>query len=97
MTNPTVAKLAAPAVPEGVTQAQFGRNILGWGVGPQGAADRIGALTVDSVSKMQSQGLTREMASQWRDFYRNEFSRNSNNVTAQNRVELMDKIIGFIN
>jgi len=42
---------------------------------------------------MKQQGLTRDMATEWRDFYSNEFARNSNNQTAANRVELMNKIL----
>ena len=45
---------------------------------------------------MKGQGLTREMATQWRDFYMNDFSRNANNITAKNRVELMNKILGYM-
>lgn len=93
VTDPTVAKLAAPAIPEAMTQAQFGKNLIGWGVGPQGAAARTQALTADAVGQMQAQGLTREMATQWRGFYSNEFARNANNLTAQNRVQLMDTIL----
>lgn len=33
------------------------------------------------------------MATQWKDFYSNEFARNANNTTAKNRVELMQKIL----
>lgn len=42
---------------------------------------------------MQRQGLTQDMAVQWRDFYRNEFTRNRNNLTAKNRAVLMSKIV----
>jgi len=42
---------------------------------------------------MQQQGLTQGMAKQWRDFYANEFTRNANNFTAKNRVDLMQKIL----
>lgn len=42
---------------------------------------------------MQKQGLIRSMASEWKDFYANEFSRNRNNITAKNRVELMQRIL----
>ena len=96
VTNPAVAKLAAPAIPEAMTQAQFGTNLIGWGVGPQSAAARTWALTADAVGQMQAQGLTREMATQWRGFYANEFARNANNLTARNRVQLMDTILGLM-
>ena len=96
VTNPAVAKLAVPAIPGGMTQAQFGLNLIGWGTGPQAAAARTATLTADAVGQMQAQGLTREMATQWRGFYTNEFARNANNLTAQNRVQLMDAILGLM-
>lgn len=42
---------------------------------------------------MREQGLTREMATRWKEFYSNEFSTNANNITARNRVEFMQKIL----
>jgi RHS repeat-associated protein len=97
VTNPSIAKLPAPAVPAGMTQSQFGKELIGWGIGPDGAIARMQSLTVDAVAEMQSRGLTREMAMKWRDFYANEFNRNANNVAAQRRIKLMDAILGFMN
>jgi RHS repeat-associated protein len=96
VTNPSVAKLPVPAVPEGMTTAGFGRNVVGWGKGPQGAASRLESLTADDVAQMQSQGLTREMATEWRAFYANDLERNANNVTAQNRIALLDAILNLM-
>jgi hypothetical protein len=42
---------------------------------------------------MKEQGLTKEMAEQWRDFYANDFVRNPNNDAAPWRVELMNEIL----
>jgi hypothetical protein len=45
---------------------------------------------------MQAQGLTKEMATQWRSFYVTDFARNTTNVIAWNRAKLMDTIIGMM-
>lgn len=42
---------------------------------------------------MREQGVMREMALRWKEFYSNEFSRKTNNITARNRVEFMQKIL----
>ncbi len=93
MTNPSVPKLPRPSTPNGMTQSQFGKELVGWGKGPQGALDQLGNINASSVAKMRQGGLTKDMATQWRDFYKNEFTRNANNTTAANRVQLMDKIL----
>jgi len=31
VTNPEVPKLTPPPIPDGVTQSQFGKNVVGWG------------------------------------------------------------------
>ncbi|BAQ79491.1 MULTISPECIES: DUF4951 domain-containing protein [Pseudomonas] len=93
VTNPEVPKLGRPSIPEGMTQSQFGKDVVGWGARPEGALQRLETINVAEVASMQKQGLTRSMASEWKDFYANEFSRNKNNITAKNRVELMQKIL----
>ncbi|WP_353615283.1 DUF4951 domain-containing protein [Paracidovorax valerianellae] len=80
-------------MPSGITKSQFGSALIGWESSPQGALARIESLNGGVVNKMQIQGLTKDMAIQWRNFYANEFSRNANNVAAQNRVQLMDRIV----
>ena len=54
------------------------------------------SLTADDVRQMQSNGLTREVAQGWRDFYSNEFARNANNFAARNRADLMSSILGYM-
>ncbi|NWC93830.1 MULTISPECIES: DUF4951 domain-containing protein [unclassified Pseudomonas] len=93
VTNPEIPKLDRPLIPEGMTQSQFGKDVIGWGARPEGALQRLDTINASEVESMQEQGLTREMATQWKDFYSNEFSRNANNITAKNRVELMQKIL----
>ncbi|MCO8161692.1 DUF4951 domain-containing protein [Pseudomonas sp. 21LCFQ010] len=93
VTNPEISKLDRPSIPEGMTQSQFGKNVIGWGARPEGALQRLETINSSDVASMQKQGLTREMATQWKDFYSNEFARNANNFTARNRVKLMQKIL----
>ncbi|MFK9006896.1 DUF4951 domain-containing protein [Pseudomonas pergaminensis] len=95
VTNPEVSKLSRPIIPEGMTQSQFGKEVIGWGARPEGALERLDTINSAEVTSMKDQGLTREMAKQWEDFYKNEFARNANNVTAKNRVELMKKILKY--
>ena len=53
-------------------------------------------ITPSEVEKMQRNGFTQEMATEWRDFYKNEFNKDSNNITAQNRFFLMENILKHI-
>lgn len=62
VTNPNVQKLPRPSRPEGVSQREFGDNVIEWGAGPNGAVDRLSGINADSVSSMRSQGLTEGMA-----------------------------------
>jgi len=96
ITNPAITKLPVPGIPRGFTTSEFGRNVIGWGRGAEGAAARTQSLNLDAVAQMQAQGLTRAMATEWRAFYANEFSRNANNLAARNRVELMDAILNLM-
>lgn len=92
--NKNIAKLPTPSFPPGIeTQNKFGSDFIKWGKGPEGALIRSQNITKFEVAVMQSQGLTLQMASQWRTFYANEFFRNVHNTTAQNRVLLMNRII----
>jgi hypothetical protein len=93
VTNPEIPKLPVPDF--GMTNAQFGR-LVGWGSGPEGALAATEALTAEAVARMEADGLTAEMATAWRDFYVNEFARNENNLTAGNRVDLMNKILSLM-
>ncbi|WP_366855536.1 DUF4951 domain-containing protein [Pseudomonas sp. 21LCFQ010] len=41
VTNPEISKLDRPSIPEGMTQSQFGKNVIGWGARPEGALQRL--------------------------------------------------------
>ncbi|WP_373874359.1 DUF4951 domain-containing protein [Metapseudomonas otitidis] len=63
------------------------------GARPEGALKRLKTITPSELASMREQGLAREMATRWKEFYSNEFSTNANNITARNRVEFMQKIL----
>jgi len=50
-----------------------------WGTGDAAARQRIGSLTREELERA---GVTRELAEQWRDFYRAEMRRNQANPSA---------------
>ncbi|WP_254636623.1 RHS repeat-associated core domain-containing protein, partial [Acinetobacter oleivorans] len=80
-------KLVTPQLPPGIAnQNILGSQILQWGKGAEGAALRTQNITKFEVAAIQAKGFTEPMAKQWRAFYANEFMRNVNNTTAQNRV-----------
>lgn len=86
-------KLRTPQLPDGIeTQSNLGK-FLNWGTGPDKAALRTQNITKFEVAAIQSKGFTESMARQWRTFYANDFLRNPNNLTAKNRVALMNRII----
>jgi hypothetical protein len=80
-------KLPIPRIPEGVTQASFGRDVMKWGTGNAAARGRIASLTREELTRA---GVSRDMALAWRDFYRNEAVRNPRNPSAAGRADLMN-------
>jgi uncharacterized protein DUF4951 len=80
-------RLPRPGLPEGMTPRQFGRDVMRWGTGDADALSRIDSLTRE---ELEQAGVTRDMALQWRDFYRSELARNPGNPSAAGRAELME-------
>ncbi len=79
---------AVPPIPKGVQSLQeFGISVMKWGNGAAGARARMKTLT---RAELKRAGVTRDMAEQWRDFYRGEVER-TGNPTAAGRVELMGR------
>jgi hypothetical protein len=64
-----------------------------WGSGHAEARARIQTLT---RSELEQAGVTRSMAEQWRDFYRNEMVRNPNNPSAAGRADLMQRAVELL-
>ena len=80
-------RLPVPEVPAGMSRSEFGNNVMRWGTGNAAARARIGSLTRE---ELEQAGVTRGMALSWRDFYRNEVSRNPSNPSAAGRADLMN-------
>ena len=78
---------------EGVTQSQFGREIMKWGTGHAAARARIRTITTQELKR---QGVTVEMAEAWRDFYRAVARENPNNPSAAGRVDLMEHVVELL-
>jgi RHS repeat-associated protein len=65
--------------------SDFGKK-MGWGSGDAEARARMETLTKEELEK---NGVTKEMAEKWRDFYKDEIARNPNNPSAAGRADLM--------
>jgi len=77
-----------PPMPPNMGPSQFGKNVMKWGRGDAEARARIQSLTREELEK---NGVTKEMAKQWRDFYQAEKARVPGNPSAAGRAELMQK------
>jgi hypothetical protein len=80
-------KVPIPDIPAGLTRSQFGSDVMRWGTGDAAARARIGSLT---RAELGAAGVTRSMAEDWANFYRNELLRNPDNPSAAGRADLMD-------
>ena len=89
----TISRNALPPTPNNMTLPEFGKGIIGWGSGPEGAVEKIQNLHLSDVQNYQKQGVTLAMLQEWQAFYENETQRNSCNPTAPRRAQLMQKII----
>ena len=94
LVNPSVP---APSVPPdslfGRSFQDFGRDVIGWGSGPQAALDRIRTITLEQLTE---QGVTPAQAQAARDFYAGVLARNPGNAAAAARVQLMDYILQLL-
>ena len=83
-------KPALPPLPDGAQNlSDFGHRIIQWGRGDADALARIGNLSADDL---RAEGMTPELAGQWRDFYVAVKARNPGNPSAGGRAALMDWI-----
>jgi hypothetical protein len=90
---PTAAQLLRPA---GMTNAQFGR-LIGWTRGGDLAGNlaktqELIAELPGRVQALSQAGVTRQMAQQWVNFYRNVATQNPANPNALARSELMEAL-----
>lgn len=93
LVNLNIERLALPPTPNNMTLPEFGKGIIGWGSGPEGAENRLNTLTKADVEKYKTQDVTLEMIQTWHMFYNNETQRNAGNPTAPLRAQLMKKIM----
>ena len=79
---------AGVILPAGMSNSEFGQNVMKWGRGDTEARARIGSLTREELEKG---GVTKEIAQSWRDFYKGVKAANPGNPSAQGRMELMQR------
>lgn len=80
-------------LPEGLTQSQFGREVMKWGTGHAAARTRIRTITAEELKR---QGVTVEMAKAWRDFYRSVAGEHPGNPSAAGRADLMEHVVHLL-
>ncbi len=90
--NPKIAPLPLPATPHDMPVAEFGLQVIGWGVGAEGAQHRWQNLNSEDVEKIKQYGTTLDMVRAWQTYYENETIRNLSNPAAKYRARLMKKI-----
>ncbi|QIO06275.1 DUF4951 domain-containing protein [Acinetobacter shaoyimingii] len=93
--NPNIARNAIPKTPNNMSLPSFGRGIIGWGTGMDGAKTRLENVTQADVQGFKEKGVTLAMVQEWQTFYENETRRNDCNPTAPYRAQLMKKIAEF--
>lgn len=80
-------------LPPGMDTSEFGHDVMKWGTGDEAAQSRIQTLTRE---ELESNGVTKEMAEKWRDFYKQVKLETSNNPSAGGRAELMQRAVDLL-
>ena len=93
-----IANQAAGAAMEraGFKSASEVGKVVGWGGGRNAAAqatERAGQIDRAAVAGMREQGLTKEVATSFRDVYKAAVTEGTGGATAPARLELMDNIL----
>jgi len=89
---PVIGRLPVPPTPYGISLKTFGQ-VMRWGTGSAEARARMASLTRE---ELESQGISREIAEAWREFYRNEMRRVPENHTAAGRADLMQRAVELL-
>jgi RHS repeat-associated protein len=76
------------STPGGMGTADFGQKVMKWGRGDADALGRIDTLTRE---ELEQSGVTKEMAKEWRDFYKQVSAENPGNPSAAGREKLMQR------
>jgi hypothetical protein len=71
----------------------FGKSVIGWGTGADGADDRARSIT---LGELQSGGVTTAQARAMRDFHAAVLDRNPANKAAAARVAPADRILELL-
>ncbi len=71
----------------------FGKSVIGWGTGANGADARARSITLGEI---QSAGITAVQAGSIRDFYAAVLARNPANKAAAARVALANRILDLL-
>jgi len=82
-----------PEVPLGISRADFGKVVMRWGTFDASARSRIATLT---RAELITNGVTLEMAREWRDFYAEVARQKPDNPSARGRVELMQRAVELL-
>jgi len=84
---------AKPTTPNNMGTSEFGKNVMKWGTGDEAARARMATLTKE---ELQRAGVTKELATQWRDFYREVARITPANPSAAGRADLMERAIELL-
>ena len=82
-----------PPLPNGMTPAEFGHDVMKWGTGDDAALDRISTLTKDELAHAC---VTSEMALAWQAFYLDVIRQNPKNPSAAGRAKLMQHVAALL-
>jgi hypothetical protein len=95
--NRVNASVPAPEVPPdnvfGRSFQDFGRDVIRWGSGADGALARMETVTFEELSQA---GVTQAQARAARDFYAGVLARNPGNAAAAARVQLVDRVLQLL-
>ena len=81
-----------PSTPNNMGNRAFGKA-MDWGTGDQAARARMSTLTRE---ELQRAGVTKEIAAQWRDFYREVARVTPANTSAAGRADLMQRAVELL-
>lgn len=90
--NDSIQRNAIPHTPNNMSLPSFGRGVIGWAGGPEGAQARIDSVIQADIATFKAKGVNLDMVKEWQAFYENETQRNPCNPTAPLRAQLMKKI-----
>jgi hypothetical protein len=93
--NLNIPRPAAPAdsIFGGREFTDWGRSVVQWGTGAEGAEARLQAITLQELTNA---GITRAQAQAARAFYAQTAARDSGNAAAVARIQLMDRILQLL-